>query len=89
MTVKMQVSEQSDPELQKLLTDKNGKESNIDHQSGSGDDIEGNDKLKEKKLKSSFLSFSPIIDNIDEHNISLSEIANIARGKISFTSVRT
>ena len=37
MTVKMQVSEQSDPELQKLLTDKNGKESNIDHQSGSGD----------------------------------------------------
>lgn len=72
-----------------LLTNKNGKESNIDHQSGSADDIEGNDKLKEKKLKSSSLSFSSIIDSIDEHNISLSEIANIARGKISFTSVRT
>ena len=71
------------------MTNKNGKESNINHQSGSADDIEGNDKLKEKKLKSSSLSFSSIIDSIDEHNISLSEIANIARGKISFTSVRT
>ena len=49
-----------------LLTNKNGKESNIDHQSGSADDIEGNDKLKEKKLKSSSLSFSSIIDSIDE-----------------------
>ena len=40
-------SKQSDPVLWKLLTDKNTSESNNSDQTGSDDDIEGNDKFKE------------------------------------------
>ena len=44
-------SEQSDPVLWKLLTDKNASESNNSDQTDSGDDIEGNDRFKERELK--------------------------------------
>ena len=68
-------SKQSDPVLWKLLTGKNASESNNSDQTDSDDDIEGNDKFKEKELKE---SSSP------------SEIVNIAPGEgqipVSFTS---
>ena len=42
------VSEQSDPEFWKLLMNGNSKEFNIDYQTDSDDDTEGNNKLKER-----------------------------------------
>ena len=50
-------SEQSDLVLWKFLTDKNAGESNNRDQSGSDDDIEGNDKFKERELKESSSHF--------------------------------
>ena len=44
------VSEQADPELWKLLINEDCKEFDIDDHTDSGDDIEGNDKLKEKEM---------------------------------------
>ena len=44
-------SEQSDPVLWKLLTDKNASESNNSDQTDSGDNIEDNDRFKERELK--------------------------------------
>ena len=44
-------SEESVSMLQKLLTDKNARKSNSGDQTGSDDDIEGNDKFKERKLE--------------------------------------
>ena len=72
------ISEQSDPELWKLLTSENDEESNIDDQTDSDDNIEGNDKLKEREMKMSFLPFPTVMHNIDGPNISSSEIINIA-----------
>ena len=53
------LSEQSDPVLWKLLTDKNAQESNNIDQMDSDDDIEGNDKFKERELKESLHIFQP------------------------------
>ena len=83
-------SEQSsDPVLWKLLTDKNASESNNSDQTDSDDDIEGNDKFKERELKESSSTF-PTVMYVDGPNISPSEIVNIAPGKgqirVSFTS---
>ena len=47
------LSEQSDSVLWKLLTDKSGQESNNRDQMDCDDDIEGNDKFKERELKES------------------------------------
>ena len=84
------VSEQSDPEFWKLLTNDNAKEFNIDDQTDSDDDTEGNNKLKESKMKMSSLPFLMVMHNIDVPNISSSEIVNIAPGEgqipVSFTS---
>ena len=84
------VSEQSDPEFRKLLNNGNGKEFNIDDQTDSDDDIEGNNKLKEREMKMSFLPFRTVMHNIDGPNISSSEIVNIAPGEgqipVSFAS---
>ena len=84
------VSEQSDPEFWKLLTNDNGKEFNVDDQTDSDDDIEGNNKLKEREMKMSSLPFPTVMRNIDRPNISSSEIVNIAPGEdqipVSFTS---
>ena len=44
------LSEQSDPALRKLLTDKNTQESNNIDQMDSNDDIEGNDKFRRRSL---------------------------------------
>ena len=84
------ISEQSDPEFWKLLTNDNGKEFNIDDQTNSDDDIEGNNKLKEREMKMSSLPFPTVMHNVDGPNISSSEIVNIAPGEsqipVSFTS---
>ena len=84
------LSEQSDPVLWKLLTDKNAQESNNGDQMDSDDDIEGNDKFKERELKESSYYFPTVMYNVDEPNISPNEIVNIAPGKgqipLSFTS---
>ena len=84
------LSGQSDLVLWKLLTDKNTGESNNRDQTDSGDDIEGNNKFKEKKLKKYSSPFPTVLYNVGGPNISPSEIANIATGKgqisISFTS---
>ena len=84
------VSEQSDPEFWKLLTDDNGKKINIDYQTDSDDDVEVNNKLKERKTETPSLPFPTVMHNIDGPNVSSSEIVNIAPGKghipVSFTS---
>ena len=51
------LSEQSDPILWKLLTDKNARESNNRDQKDSDDEIEGNYKFKER-IEAVFFTFS-------------------------------
>ena len=84
------LSEQSDPELWKLLTNENVREPNNGDQTDSDDNIEGNDKLKEREMKKSSLPFPTVMHNIDGPNITPSEIVNIAPGEgqipVSFTS---
>ena len=72
------LSEQSDSVLWKLLTDRNAGESNNKDQTDSNDDIEGDDKFKERELKESSLHFPTIMYNVDGPNISPNEIVNIA-----------
>ena len=64
------LSEQSDLVLWKLLTDKNARESNNRDQTDSDDDIEGNDKFKERELKESSSHFPTVMYNVDGPNIS-------------------
>ena len=56
----------------------------------SDDDIEGNDKFKERELKESSSHFPTVMYHVDGPNISPSEIVNIAPGEgqipVSFTS---
>ena len=86
------LSEQSDSVLWKLLTDRNAGESNNKDQTDSNDDIEGDDKFKERELKESSLHFPTVMYNVDGPNISPNEIVNIAPGEgqipwsVSFTS---
>ena len=84
------VSEQSDPEFPKLLIDDNGKVFNADDQTDSNDDIQGNNKLKERGMKMYSLPFPTVMHNIDGPNISSSEFFNTAPGEgqipVSFTS---
>ena len=84
------LSEQSDPVLWKLLTDKNARESNNRDQTDTDDDIEGNGKFKERELKECSSHFPTVVYNVDGSNITPNEIVNIApeEGQIpvSFTS---
>ena len=84
------LSRQLDPVLWKLLTDKNAGETNKRDQTDSDDDIEGNDKFKERVLKKSSSPFPTLMYNVDRPNISPSEIVSIAPGEgpipVSFTS---
>ena len=84
------LSEQSDPELWRLLTDENTTSSKNDDQTDSDDNIEGNNHLKEKERKMSSVPYPTVMHNIDGPNISPSEIVNIAPGEgqipVSFTS---
>ena len=84
------LSEQSDPVLWKPLTDKKAQESNNINQLDSDDDIEGNNKFKERELKESSSHFPTVMYNVDGPNISPNEIVNIATGEgqtpVSFTS---
>ena len=68
------LSEQSDLVLWKLLTDKNARESNNRDQTDSDDDIEGNDKFKERELKESSSHFPTVMYNVDGPNISPNKI---------------
>ena len=76
--------------LWKLLTDKNARESSNSDQTDSDDDIEGNNKFKERKLKESSSPSPTVMYNVDGPNLSPSEVVNIAVGEcqisISFTS---
>ena len=84
------LSEQSDPVLWKLLTDKNAQESNNGDQMDSDDDIEGNDKFKERELEESSSHFPTVMYNVDGPNTSPNKIVNIAPGEgqipVFFTS---
>ena len=75
--------------LWRLLTDKNAREFNDSDQTDSNDDIDGNDKFKERKPKESSSPFPTAIYNIDGPIISGSEIVNVAPGEgqilVSFT----
>ena len=59
----------------------------------SDDEIEGNDKFKGKNWKESSSPSPTVLHNVDETNISPSEIVNIAPGegriRVSFTLQRT
>ena len=76
--------------LWKLLTDKNARESNNSDQTDSDDDIEGNDKFRERELNESSPPFPTAMYNVDGPNIYPSEIVNLAPGEgqipVSFTS---
>ena len=63
------LSEQSDLVLWKGLTDKNTQESNNRDRTDSDDDIEGNDKFKEREFKESSSYFPTVMYNVDEPNI--------------------
>ena len=75
------LSDQSDTVLWKLLTDKNAGESNNRDQTDSDDDIESNDKFKEKELKESSSPFQVAMYDVDGSNICPSEVVNIAPGE--------
>ena len=75
------LSEQSDPIFWKLLTDENAQESNNTNQMDSDNDIEGNDKFKERELKESSSHFPTVMYNVDGPNLSPNEIVNIAPGE--------
>ena len=62
-------------------TDKDARESNSSYQSDSDDDIEGNDKFKERELNKSSPTFPTAMYSVDRPNISPSEIVNVAPGK--------
>ena len=87
-------SEQSESLLWKLLTDKNtdknARESNNSDQTDSNDDIEGNNKFKERELKESSPPFPTVMYNVDGPIISPSEFVNIPSEEgqipVSFTS---
>ena len=64
------LSEQSDPVIWRLLTDKNARKSNSRDQADSDDDIEDNYKFKERELKESFSHFRTVMYNVDGPNIS-------------------
>ena len=70
-------------------SDKNAQESNNIDQMDSDDDIEGNDKFKERELKESSSHFPTVMYNVDGPNISPNEIVNVAPGEgqipVSFT----
>ena len=51
--------------LWKLLTDKNARESNSSDQTDSDDDIDGNDKFKERELNESSAPCMMLMDQID------------------------
>ena len=57
--------DQSGLVLWKLLTDKNARESNNRDQTDSDDDIEGNEKCKERVLKESSSCFPTVMYNVD------------------------
>ena len=65
----------------KLLTDKNSRESNNRNQTDSDDDIEDNDKFKERELKECSSHFPTVMYNVDGPNISPNQIVNIAPGE--------
>ena len=75
------VSEQSDPELWKLLTDENVAQEKNDDETDSDDNIEGNDHIKEKEMKMSSVPHPTVMHNIDGPNISAGDIVNIAPGE--------
>ena len=84
------LSERSYPVLWRFLIDKNARESNNSDQTDGDNDIDGNDKFKERELRESSSPFPTVMYNIDGPNISSSEIVNIAPGEgqipVSFTS---
>ena len=57
---------------------------------GSDNDMEGNNKFKEREVKDSSSPYPTVMYNVDGPNISLSEIVNMAPGEgqiaVSFTS---
>ena len=87
-------SEQSDTMLWKLLTDKNivkdAREANKSDETYSDDDIEGNDKFKERELNESSPPFPTVMYNVDGPNIYHIDIVNIASAEgqipVSFIS---
>ena len=64
-------------------------ESNSRDQTDSDDDIEGNDKFKERELNKSSSTFPTVMYNVDGADISPSKIVNVASGEgqmpVSFT----
>ena len=76
----------------KHLTDKNASESIKSEETDNGDDVEGNDKFEKGELKESSSPFSTVMNNVDEPNLSASEIVNIVPGEgqipVSSTSKR-
>ena len=60
------------------MTYRNARESSNSDQTDSDNDIEGNNKFKERELKESSLPFLVMRYNVDEPNMSPSEIVNIA-----------
>ena len=63
------------------MTNKNTRESNNSDQANSDDDVEGNDKYKERELIKCSPTFPTVLYNVDGPNISPSEIVNIASGE--------
>ena len=85
------LSEQSDPELWKLLTDENTSTENDEvTDSDDNNNIKDNNHIKEKEIRMSSVPYPTVMHNIDGPNISASEIVNIAPGEgqipVSFTS---
>ena len=69
------LSEQSDPVLWGLLTNKDARDFNNSDQTDSDDDIEDNDKFKER-IEGVF--FATVMYNVGGQNIPPSEFVNVA-----------
>ena len=74
------ISEESDPDFWKLLTDRNAKFQN-DDETDSDDEIDGNDHVHENEKKKSSIPYPTVLHNIDGPNISPDQVVNIAPGE--------
>ena len=73
-------SEQTDPELWNLLTNKNAETNDSDIETDSDDEIEDN-KLNETEKQSPSVSFPTALHNINGPNITPEQVINIAPGE--------
>ena len=76
-----EVSKESNPVLWDLVTNDNTVENDAATETGSAENIEGNDALKEKPNKKNQVPLLTVMHDVDGPNISVNEVMNKAPGE--------